>query len=266
MTALTIPVGGGALAAELAGDGPPLVLLHGFSFDLGSWDAVFADLTRDHRVLRYDLRGFGRSSQPQGPYDHVADLRAAIRAAGLRRPALVGLSLGANVALRHGLESGEEAGPTILCSPGLPGHVWSEPRPPDAARAVAAASGAEAARAFWLAHPLFDSLRAAGLGAELERILSEYSGFHWREADPHLPAPSPLEALGEARFRTLILSGALDLAGYREIAEILAARLPQARLLRLEDAGHMLAMERPTAVAEAIRGFLQEPQTERSWA
>jgi pimeloyl-ACP methyl ester carboxylesterase len=74
-------VNGAALAYEIAGDGPPVVLIHGFSFDMRSWDGQFAAFSERHTVLRHDLRGFGRSSLPTAePYSHLDDLAALMHA------------------------------------------------------------------------------------------------------------------------------------------------------------------------------------------
>lgn len=96
----------GALAARLAGDnGPPVVLLHGF---LGSgvyWGAAFDELGRDHRLIVPDLLGFGASAKPAGRGygvdEHTAALAALLDEVGVDEPAVVaGHSIGALVALR----------------------------------------------------------------------------------------------------------------------------------------------------------------------
>src|SRR5580698_7355265 len=137
-----------------------MILLHGFSFDLRSWDPQLPALSVQHRIVRYDLRGFGRSTDPSGPYRHLDDLRVLIETLDLPRPILVGLSLGANVALAYSIAHAAQVGGLVLASPGLPGHRWRIPRPPEAAAAFAAEHGVAAARKFWLEQPIFDSLRA----------------------------------------------------------------------------------------------------------
>ena len=136
-----IDVAGGRLSFEDAGSGPPIVLLHGFSFDSGMWDPQFECLRRTHRVLRYDLRGFGESTVPTGPYRHIDDLHAILGALQIERAMLVGLSLGSNIALAYALEHPDNVSALVLASPGLPGHTWAVQRPPEAAAAYAAEHG-----------------------------------------------------------------------------------------------------------------------------
>jgi pimeloyl-ACP methyl ester carboxylesterase len=68
-----VSVEGGELEWDAMGAGDPIVLLHGFSVDRRSWKSEFSVLAARHRVVRYDLRGFGASSVPSGPgYREIA--------------------------------------------------------------------------------------------------------------------------------------------------------------------------------------------------
>ncbi|MFE0102908.1 alpha/beta fold hydrolase [Streptomyces sp. NPDC059009] len=72
--AVRIPApGGGQLWAERGGTGSPVVLLHGAGMDSRLWDAVVPGLSRRHDVIRYDARGLGRSTPPEGPFSDVDD-------------------------------------------------------------------------------------------------------------------------------------------------------------------------------------------------
>lgn len=259
MSAGQLDFNGGRLAYETAGSGPALVFLHGFALDLRMWDAQFARFAATHRVVRYDLRGFGRSSLPAGTYDHCADLAALLDHLGIERALLVGLSLGANIALRFAAEHPARAAGVVLASSGLVGHAWQEERPPDAARALGKAEGVEAARAFWGGHRLFSSLDAYPQAkASVQQQLADYSGWHWREDDRQAPAAAFIDRLERIDAPALVLSGGLDVAGYRDIADVLARRLPDARLVRYDDCGHMLTMERPDAINAEIAAFAAE--------
>ncbi len=87
---------GARLAWRRAGTGPPLVLVHGITDDLASWDPLVGPLSRSHTVVRYDQRGHGASSRTP-PYELerlAADLVELVTDLGLDRPVLVGHSLG----------------------------------------------------------------------------------------------------------------------------------------------------------------------------
>jgi non-heme chloroperoxidase len=87
------------------GTGKPVVLIHGFPLDGASWEKqTSALLAAGHRVITYDRRGFGKSSQPASGYDYdtfAADLRALITELELRDVALVGFSMGGGEVARY---------------------------------------------------------------------------------------------------------------------------------------------------------------------
>ena len=253
-------VHGAELHYELTGQGTPVVLIHGFSFDMRSWEPQVAALVKRHTVLRYDMRGFGRSPPPgEAPYSHVDDLAALLHALDLAPAHLVGLSLGANVALGLALEQPHLVRSLVLASSGLPGHAWREERPPDAAMAHAKSHGVAAARAFWLQHPIFDSLQDyPEAQAALAQIVGEYSGWHWANANPMAPFAASAAHLHCVSVPTLVVSGGRDVEGYREIAAVLAAGIPGARLLPLPDAGHVLTLEVPARFNAAVLDVLAD--------
>lgn len=72
-------VNGADLAYELAGVGRPLVFLHGHLVDIGQWDDQMTTFAATNRVLRYDARGYGRSSLPPGPFAHHMTVRLFAR-------------------------------------------------------------------------------------------------------------------------------------------------------------------------------------------
>src|SRR5690349_7870178 len=86
---------------ELAGSGPTVVLIHGHSVDSRMWDRQFESLSSRYQVLRYDLRGYGRSDIPMEGhhYLHANDLYRLMNGLGIEKAHLVGLSLGSFVAL-----------------------------------------------------------------------------------------------------------------------------------------------------------------------
>ncbi|RYD83936.1 MAG: alpha/beta fold hydrolase, partial [Sphingomonadales bacterium] len=87
---------------EGAADAPPVILIHGFTFSLESWDGWATDLSRDHRVIRYDLAGHGLSdAEPNGRYgtaDRVAQLLALMNKLGIARAVIGGNSFGGLIA------------------------------------------------------------------------------------------------------------------------------------------------------------------------
>lgn len=120
-----VAVEGGTLYYDARGSGPPVVLLHAGNVDLTSWDPQVGPLARSFRVLRYDARGHGRSTAAPGPYSTVEDLRLLLEHLGVERVHLVGISMGAGVALNFATAYPERVSTLALVStsgppPGVP--------------------------------------------------------------------------------------------------------------------------------------------------
>jgi 3-oxoadipate enol-lactonase len=257
-----LDVGGGRLRWTAAGEGAPLVLLHGFSFDQRLWDPQVGPLSKQHRVVRYDLRGFGSSTNPAGGYRHIDDLRVLLHSLNIERAVLVGLSLGANVALAYAIQHPQEVAGLVLASPGLAGHHWAVQRPPEAVAAHAASYGVAAGRKFWLEQPIFASTRRYPRARiAVEEMVQGYNGWHWQNADLQQPGPDVRAGLAALPVPALVISGDLDVDGYREIAAEIAAALPNGQLARFADAGHVMNMEEPERFNSRLLEFVGEIAT-----
>ena len=248
----------GLLAGEEAGRGDPVVLIHGFSFDAAMWDPQLPDLARRYRAIRYDLRGFGESGRPAANRDHVTDLLALLDALDAGRAHLVGLSLGANIALAAAALHPDRVRTITLASPGLPGYPWRTPRPPEEAAMVARDHGIEAAKRWWVGHEIFRSTRRYPAAREqLAAMVARFPAHQWDDGLPAAPAlPSLTGFLAGLAAPTLILGGALDVAGYREVAAVLAREIPNAERQEFAGCGHLLNLERPAEFNARLLDFL----------
>ncbi|MCI0575581.1 MAG: alpha/beta fold hydrolase, partial [Chloroflexi bacterium] len=121
-------VNGTRLYYEVAGAGPPLVLIHGYTLDTRMWDDQFEAFAQHYQVIRYDLRGFGRSAMPTGEsYTHHEDLKALLDHLGLARAHILGLSLGGGIAVNFALAYPEATQSLILVDTSvLGGFEWPE--------------------------------------------------------------------------------------------------------------------------------------------
>lgn len=92
------------------GEGPAVVLIHGFASSLENWNGVREELRRDHRVLALDLKGFGWTDRPEGDYSPKAQAQlvfALMDERGIEKAAVVGHSWGSSVVLAMALEQPE---------------------------------------------------------------------------------------------------------------------------------------------------------------
>lgn len=95
---------------EIAGTGEPLVLIHGWSFDTRCWDNQFDVFADEYRVLRYDLRGFGRSALPDTgmSYSHTEDLVSLLDNLNINKAHILGHSFSGKVAFDFVLNNPEK--------------------------------------------------------------------------------------------------------------------------------------------------------------
>ena len=252
---------GGWLHYASAGEGDPVVLIHGFGLDLRMWDPQWRAFAQRHRVIRYDLRGYGGSSLPEGKYSHVDDLLALIDFLGAAPVHLVGLSLGGRVALRVAAQEPQAVRSLTLADPALDGHVWTDDwlqrwrRMTDAAKR----GDLNEAKKLWREHILFEPANKRAEVADLLRVMIDrYSGWHLAYPDPGIaPARPVAEALASMSIPALVLVGELDLPDFQAIARRLAQELPGAELRSIAGSGHMSNMEAPQVFNELVLRFLQ---------
>jgi pimeloyl-ACP methyl ester carboxylesterase len=262
MTAIEVASGSARLVGEVEGRGGTVVLVHAGIADSRMWTPFAGLLAEDRRVVRYDLRGYGRSELPAGPFSHVDDLSAVIAATSDGPVHLIGASMGGRVALDLALERPGVVRSLVLLGTVVSGFDADAPDPPLWEQVVAADRAddldalADAETRMWLADPDGTRLPAAllDLVRDMDRIAlrNERSGIATeRPAEP--PAVDRLNALERP---VLVIDGELDIADIGLAADLLADRLPRVERVRLAGAAHLPALERPDGVATLVRDFL----------
>src|SRR5579859_6499927 len=114
-------VNGTRLYYEMAGEGYPLVLMHGGIMDNTMWDDQFEAFAQRYRVIRYDLRGFGQSDLPDGPepFSMSKDLRALLAFLSIDRANLLALSMAGSIAIDFTLDFPALVNALVLVAPGV---------------------------------------------------------------------------------------------------------------------------------------------------
>lgn len=235
-----------------AGDGPPMVLVHGLRGDSGNWERVLPPLARrGFRVAAPDLPGYGGSESPPRPASMDGQARRLAlwleEWAGGEPAVLVGNSMGGWLVLRVALARPELVSRLVLVdSAGLlftppPSRVLMARRPAD--------MGENLSRLFH--RPPFPAVLLKGALARREpRVSLELLG------DMSSGRVLVQDLLGALDRPTLVLWGAGDSIIPKEVGERLARGIPGARLAVLEGSGHVPMFETPAAFLEALDGFL----------
>ncbi|MFT2019341.1 alpha/beta fold hydrolase [Streptomyces sp. 796.1] len=251
----------GHLSYTVAGDGPPVVLVHAGVADHRMWDAVAPALAERHTVITYDLRGFGQSGPPSGAFSETDDLRRLLDHIGHERVRLVGASWGGRVAVDFTLTHPGRVHSLALFAPPWPGYDWSaEMVAYDAAETEALAAGELDAAVrinldMWLRGP------ARGWDEVAPGLVEAVRG-PLRTSLVNQPA---LEAHGQdgadgdvatIAVPTLVGIGGLDVADFQDIGRRYAARIPGATLVEFASAGHLIPLEAPTELLAELGPFL----------
>ncbi len=267
------PIPNGRLYWEETGKGPPVILLHGHSLDRTMWDPQMADLSRHFRVIRYDLRGYGRSTMPHEGEDrlHAEDLRLLMDDLGIAKAHIVGLSLGGTVALDMVALHPER----LLSVTAASGDVFdSYPAPTDPWTPSMIASrradirelreeGVQAFKRRWL-----DSLTMRGGGCvdairpKLWEQIAKWTAWQPLHIEPRLLLGRSLIERLRARSWTVplqILTGDAD-QGRRNL---LVAAFPFVSHTVLSNSGHMVNMENPLGFNAAVRYFIMTGRSYR---
>jgi 3-oxoadipate enol-lactonase len=249
----TLPLAGTDLYYEVAGDGPAVLLVHGFGLDARMWDAQVPALSAVAMVIRYDARGFGRSTRrdPDVTYTHASDAWAMLDHVGASDAILVGLSMGGRIVLQTLLAAPSRVRALVVLDGVLDGIPWDEESEGGMAAigAAVAIGDVPAGRAAWLAHGFFrPANRDPDTAIRLKAMVDEFPGLHWTEPDPHDLAPKVIEELSAITVPTTIVVGELDVPCFHTMADAMATRIPGARKVVIPGAGHMVNMEAPAAV------------------
>lgn len=261
---VTVP--GAHLWFDDRGTGPPVVFTHAGIADHRMWDAQLAAFSADHRVVRWDMRTFGRSTNDATPYSTRADLLAVLDHLAIGRATLIGCSIGGGVTLSFAVEHPDRVAALVLIAPGVAGV--EPPEWPEEAALDAAEARLEAARD-WAGLADFDvQTWVDGVGqpegrapAEVRRLVRVMDLAHYQAHHPsadHLPLRPPAgQRLGGVAAPTLLLIGDLDTPPCRATVEALAMSIRGAIVHHFRTAAHLPNMECAAEFDRAVLDFLR---------
>jgi pimeloyl-ACP methyl ester carboxylesterase len=258
-------VNGTQLYYEAAGEGHPLVLLHSGLTDSQMWDAQWATFAQHYRVVRCDLRGFGRSGAASGSFSCREDLYQLLRLLGIERAYLLGASMGGQMALDFTLEHPAMVAALILVGAGISGEKPSDFLLERWKEIDAAAEGGDLARAVELELRLW----VDGPGRVPEQVdpavreqvrqvnTRNFERSQQEQGQPQSLEPPAISRLGEIQVPTLVLVGEYDVPDKLASANLLARGISGAQKVVIPGAAHLPSMEQPEQFNQLVLAFLQ---------
>jgi pimeloyl-ACP methyl ester carboxylesterase len=264
---------------RIAGDGPPVVLVHGMLNSSSHWQSVALDLASDYTVIAPDLIGHGDSAAPRGDYSlgaHAASIRDLLTALGIERATIVGHSLGGGVAMQFFYQFPARVQRLVLVSSGGLGHEVSP------MLRTATLPGMSAALSL-AAHPRLLSA-VWGLGTRLRGLGVRQGAYVQAVARALRPLERPqareaflqtLRAVIDVRGQrvsatdrlyllesmpTMIVWGERDNTIPLEHGRRAHEAIPNSRFRTLPRAAHFPHLEDPEALVVVLREFLNDSE------
>ncbi len=254
-----VDVEGGQLHVRTLGDGPLVILLHGWTLDWRIWLPQLP-LAQNMRMVMPDRRGFGRSNAPPELAAECDDIDAIADYFGAKKLSVIGLSQGAAVALDYARSRPERLGTVVLIGAPLHNVVPEQKDAPEIDRAAFSARVRDGKIAEmlteWKRHPLTQvSNEAQHL---LDQILAHYDGRD-QMVDQEPLAFSHSDIVGLA-MPVLAIAGETDSPWRQQVAKFIGTNAPHGTTEIILNAGHIANLDQPETINMLLEKFLSQHQ------
>jgi len=260
-------IDGAQIYYETAGNGIPFVMIHAGVADSRQWNNEFAFFAKNHQVLHYDMRGYGKSEPVDGEFSHMRDLVSLLNTLELQESlVLMGCSMGGGLAMDFALTHPSRMKALIMVGSGPSGLELDVPTPAKFAEAEEAYKAgdldlvAELETQIW-----FDGTDRAPqqvnqamrkLAYKMNRKALDYQA---KELGKRLPNTDSLafNRLNDLSIPVLVIVGAHDTPYILAAADYMIEKIPSARKVRIEDAAHLPNMDQPQEFQTVVNAFLE---------
>jgi 3-oxoadipate enol-lactonase len=258
-----ISVEGEKLYYEIAGKGNTIVLLHDGLIHREVWDGQFLELAKDFRVMRYDRRGYGKSSNPKVPFSNIDDLDYLFIQLKIDKAILFGMSAGGGIAIDFALTHPDKVTALVLVGAVVSGYGYSSHMLTRGGRIsldTLIADPPKFIRYFGWEDPytLFAEnvkARERCLGLlEANPINVSLDKFTFQKPRDR----SAVKFLSEIKVPTLVLVGEYDIPDVHAHAGVIEVGMPNAKREVIFKSGHLIPLDQPEAFNSSVRRFLKE--------
>jgi 2-hydroxy-6-oxonona-2,4-dienedioate hydrolase len=253
---------------EVAGEGQPLVMIHAGVADSRQWNNEFAHFAHRLRVLRYDMRGYGKSEPVDGEFRHLQDLTAFLDYLQIDQPAiLMGCSIGGGLAMDFALTHPSRVAALIMVDSNPRGLELDVSDPPGFEEADKAYDAgdldllAEIETRIWFdgvgrtPEQVNPAMRQLAYEMNRHALSLDAKGLGKRLPDTEVSAA---ERLSEINVPVLVIVGAQDIPYMQAAADHMLERIPTARKATIDDAAHLSNMDQPVEFRRVVTAFLDD--------
>jgi pimeloyl-ACP methyl ester carboxylesterase len=261
-------VNGAKIYYEMAGEGDPFVMIHAGVADSRQWNNEFAHFSQHYRVIRYDMRGYGKSEPVEGEYSLLGDLVGVLDRLQIEEPLIVmGCSMGGALAIDFALANPSRCKALVLVGSAVGGLELDVPEVAKFAEVEKAYENkdwdliAELSTQIW-----FDGMgrkpdqvnpAMRKLAYEMSRLALTYESKGLGKELPDTEPPAA-ERLSELQLPILAIVGDNDIPYMLAAVDYMAERIPSVRKVIVEDAAHLPNMDHPDEFREIVTVFLNE--------
>jgi pimeloyl-ACP methyl ester carboxylesterase len=254
-------VDGGKIYYEMAGSGEVIVLVHDGSLHNVTWDEQFFPFADNYKVIRYDRRGYGKSSFPEKPYSNVEDLNAVFNFFKVKRAAVFGMSAGGGLAIDFTLEYPEKVTSLVLVGAVVSGYGYTDH--------FLSRGGRLDTAVFNNPEKLIDYMfKKDPYTIYSENREVKQKALKWMLANPHNydftknrlnigPKRPALGVLGEINVPVLIVVGEYDIPDVHSHAGAIEAGIKNSERVVIKNAAHLVPMEKPDEFNRLVLDFLK---------
>lgn len=247
---MNIPIDGSKIYYEKAGQGDVVIFIHADALDSRQWDSQFEYFAKKYTVIRYDIRGFGKSEIPRNTsYSFSEDLNKIMQVLSIKKAHLIGLSLGAAVIVDFALTHPDKVHSLVLADSGISGDGFDKLFVERINEIIdlAKQGDLEKAKEFWLNLNIFDySRKNPYVWRVVDQMVRDTSGYRWygknQPMDMH---PRAVERLSSIKVPTLILVGEHDILDFQRKSKLLHGQIKESNLVTIPNAGHLSNMDNP---------------------
>ena len=243
---------------ETAGSGDMLILIHDGLINREVWDSQFSAFAKDHRVIRYDRRGYGRSSPAEGSYSHLDDLDSLFLQLKIDSACLIACSSGGALAIDFTLKYPDRVSAMVLVGAVVGGFSYTRHFNTRGGHLPTAFSDDLAESIYYAADDPYEiySKNTAARERAIELVKNNPQRVYSRPR--FIPHPVPAyRRLNEIKIPVLIMTGEYDMPDVHAHAGAINAGIPGSRRIIITDAGHLIPLEQPELFNEAVTGFLE---------
>jgi 2-hydroxy-6-oxonona-2,4-dienedioate hydrolase len=249
-----LQIGNAHINYEIAGSGQPIVLIHAGVADSRQWNNEFQSFASRYQVIRYDLRGFGKSEPAEGDFSHLRDLSTLLDHIQIEQPLIIiGCSMGGGLALDFTLANPAKVAALILVG-AAPAGLELDVQVPAKFELVEKADEegdldrvAELETQIW-----FDGSRNPDdvnkdmrkLAYEMNRLALSYESMQLGKRLPNSKSPA-INHIGELDVPVLALVGAHDIPYMHAALTYMAEAIPNIRTVTMSNAAHLPNMDQP---------------------